>query len=157
MTFNRMARPSPREKDMTFGSRFTQLAVALTLTLGLLAAPLVSAAQASETDKGNEDEGGFFSDLKEGVVELKDKAAAQVPDVPTGAVVAFNRETCPLGWREFPPAVGRVVMGAGDLSGDATIVLMQIDDPSEAAAASDKDSAVSAGVAWLGLLYCDKE
>lgn len=141
---------------MTTGTRFTRLAMALALTLALLAPPIVTFAEDTEGEEGEEDEGGFFSDLKEGVVGLKDKAAAQVPDVPAGAVIAFNREECPLGWREFPPAVGRVLMGTGDLGGDETIEPMQIGEASEAAAADD-DKAVTAGVPWLGLLYCEKE
>lgn len=37
---------------------------------------------------------------------------------PSGAVVAFDQETCPEGWEAFMPARGRVIIGAGD-PGDA--------------------------------------
>lgn len=46
-----------------------------------------------------------------GVGALQD--ALQLLDVlmPPGAVVAFNREQCPSGWREYLPARGRFVRG----------------------------------------------
>lgn len=34
--------------------------------------------------------------------------------VPSGAVMAFNLPKCPVGWRPFQPAAGRVVVGAGE-------------------------------------------
>ncbi len=34
-----------------------------------------------------------------------------------GAVVAFNSENCPPGWRKFSAAEGRVVIGAGSGAG----------------------------------------
>ncbi len=37
--------------------------------------------------------------------------------LPHGAVIAFNRDTCPSGWREYTPAYGRFIRGI-DRSGD---------------------------------------
>ena len=37
--------------------------------------------------------------------------------VPSGAVVAFDRGSCPAGWTAYPAANGRAVIGAGNLTG----------------------------------------
>lgn len=34
-------------------------------------------------------------------------------DIPQGAVVAFNRATCPDGWSLYTPGFGRVIIGSG--------------------------------------------
>ena len=34
-------------------------------------------------------------------------------DMPDGAVVAFDRQECPSGWREFDDAEGRFIVGTG--------------------------------------------
>ena len=46
------------------------------------------------------------------VENLKDQLANQAPDVPSGAVMAFNLSSCPDGWSPFTEANGRFIMGS---------------------------------------------
>lgn len=39
--------------------------------------------------------------------------------VPSGAVMAFDRGSCPAGWTAYPDAIGRAVIGAGSFNGPA--------------------------------------
>ena len=45
------------------------------------------------------------------VENLKDQLANQAPDVPSGAVMAFESENCPDGWTRYEKADGRFIMG----------------------------------------------
>lgn len=45
------------------------------------------------------------------VEKLKDQLANQAPDVPSGAVMAFESENCPDGWTRYEKADGRFIMG----------------------------------------------
>ncbi len=118
--------------------------------------PAAEEPAAGESEE-EEESGGFFSDIKEGVSALADKAAAQIPDVPAGAVIAFNRDECPGGWSDFPPAVGRAIIGAGDLGDGNAIAPMAIGGGERAAAAPKSGASVTAGAPWLGLLICEKD
>lgn len=157
--------------------RWMQCAAALALVLfvGLaagvaMAAEDTGAADAKEGDTPKEGEApkegekGFFGKLKDDIVEgaesVKQEAAAAVPDVPSGAVVAFNRDKCPVGWSEFPPAAGRVIRGTGDSGDGKPVHSMQIGETEKADTASrnaDEGDYVRAGVPWLGLLICEKD
>lgn len=127
------------------------------------AALIAGGAPASADDKpageagAKEDEKGFFGKLKDDIVEgaesVKQEAAAAVPDVPSGAVVAFNRAQCPPGWSEFPPAAGRVIRGTGDAGDGKSVQSMEIGEAGKA----DGGDEVTAGVPWLGLLVCEKD
>ncbi len=105
----------------------------------------------SEQDKG------FFDELKDDIVEgaesVQQETAAALPDVPSGAVVAFNREKCPAGWSEFPPAEGRVIRGTGDSGDGRPVRPMEIGE----AVPADRGREVMIGVPWLGLLICEKD
>ena len=46
------------------------------------------------------------------VENLKDQLANQAPDVPSGAVMAFDSPNCPEGWTRFTQADGRFIMGS---------------------------------------------
>ena len=46
------------------------------------------------------------------VENLKNQLANQAPDVPSGAVMAFNLSSCPDGWSPFTEANGRFIMGS---------------------------------------------
>lgn len=37
--------------------------------------------------------------------------------IPSGAVMSFDRGSCPAGWTAFPDAIGRAVIGAGTFNG----------------------------------------
>ena len=138
-------------EDLMFGRRFSIVALGLAATLAL------GTAWAEDPPKAPEEEKGVFEklgdDIVEGATALKDQAAAAVPDVPSGAVVAFNRDKCPLGWSSFLPAAGRVVRGVGDSGDGQTIGPMQIGEQQEADSGSD----VKVGVPWVGLLMCEKD
>lgn len=43
---------------------------------------------------------------------LKAETAVKIA-IPRGAVMAFNIEECPQGWKLFEPAMGRVIVGSG--------------------------------------------
>ena len=45
------------------------------------------------------------------VENLKNQLANQAPDVPSGAVMAFESENCPDGWTRYEKADGRFIMG----------------------------------------------
>lgn len=45
-------------------------------------------------------------------------AYAQGPELPSGAVVAFDLKECPEGWDDFKPAAGRFLVGVGRLIED---------------------------------------
>jgi len=117
----------------------------------------ISAAWAEDPPAAPAEEKGVFEklgdDIVEGATALKDQAAAAVPDVPSGAVVAFNRDKCPLGWSSFLPANGRVVRGTGDAGDGQTIGPMQIGEQQVVDSGSD----VKVGVPWVGLLMCEKD
>lgn len=127
--------------------------IALSLTV---ATPLFAAEdESADAESAEEDSGGFFDDIREGVSSLADEAVATVPDVPSGAVIAFNRDECPLGWSPFPPADGRVIIGL-DTNGDER-PLLSIGEPEAARQAAAGDARVSASLPWLALLYCEKD
>ncbi|MGD9537585.1 MAG: hypothetical protein AB7P52_12800 [Alphaproteobacteria bacterium] len=138
--------------------------LAAALALAAFLGPGIGLAMAADEPpaaaEGGAEQGedkGFFGKLKDDIVEgaqsVGEGAAAAVPDVPSGAVVAFNRDACPLGWSPFPPAEGRVIRGTGNTGGDRTVSRMQI---GEASKADDGDD-VPASLPWLGLLYCEKD
>jgi len=104
-----------------------------------------------ESEKGVLEKLG--DDIVEGATALKDKAAAAVPDVPSGAVVAFNRDTCPLGWSSFLPAAGRVVRGVGDPGDGRPVIKMENGE----AQLADSGDDVKVGTPWVGLLMCEKD
>jgi hypothetical protein len=41
-----------------------------------------------------------------------DKVISKI-EIPSGAVLAFNRKSCPTGWKPIKVAKGRVIVGAG--------------------------------------------
>lgn len=138
---------------MNLSLRESLLGAAL-IALSLAFTPPVLAADESAEE---EESGGFFDDIREGVSSLADDAAATVPDVPSGAVVAFNRDECPLGWSAFPPADGRVIIGldsSGEMGPDQRLSIGETsidaeDDPDE--------THMKASLPWLALLYCEKD
>ncbi len=146
-------------------------ALALAVLIGVGGGLAVAAEDTPAADGGakpesdaKEGEKGFFGKLKDDVVEgaesLKEDAAAAVPDVPSGAVVAFNRDKCPIGWSEFPPAAGRVIRGTGDSGDGKPVHAMQIGETEKADTASrnaDEGDYVRAGVPWLALLICERD
>jgi hypothetical protein len=127
----------------------------LALGAGLLVAAPGTVSYAAEEAKPEDK--GFFEQLGEDIVEgatgLKEQAAAAVPDVPSGAVVAFNRDKCPLGWRSFPPAAGRVIRGTGDSGDGRPVGRMEIGEKELVEGGDD----VMVGLPWVGLLICEKE
>ena len=133
------------------GRRILFVALGLTATLALRTAWAEDPPKAPDEEKGVLEKLG--DDIVEGATALKDQAAAAVPDVPSGAVVAFNRDKCPLGWSSFLPAAGRVVRGTGDSGDGQTIGPMQIGEQQEADSGND----VKVGVPWVGLLMCEKD
>ena len=48
------------------------------------------------------------------ISSLNEKAYKQLALVPTGAVMAFNLDKCPDGWKELRQAFGRTVIGVGE-------------------------------------------
>lgn len=154
---------------MQWMRRVAALALAVLVGLGAgaaMAADDKPAGDGSATAPGGakQEEKGLLDKLKEDIVEgaeaVKQKAAAAVPDVPSGAVVAFNREKCPAGWSEFPPASGRVIRGTGDSGDGKPVHAMQIGETEKADTASrhaEEGNYVRAGLPWLGLLICEKD
>ena len=145
--------------------RWSEIAAVFAVAALVAAGAAASAEDKPATEEGaKEGEKGFFGNLKDDIVEgaesVKQEAAAAVPDVPSGAVVAFNREKCPAGWSEFPPASGRVIRGTGDSGDGKPIHSMQIGEAEKADTASrnaDEGDYVRAGLPWLGLLICEKD
>lgn len=127
------------------------------IALAVAADEKPAAADEKPAEAGQKEDKGFFGKLKDDIVEgaesVGESAAAAVPDVPSGAVVAFNRDECPLGWSAFPPADGRVIRGTGNAGDGKPVARMQI---GEASLADDGDD-VPAATPWLGLLYCEKD
>lgn len=52
------------------------------------------------------------SELNANFTELDERiAAVESGGTPAGAVIAFDRETCPPGWSAYAPAAGRTISG----------------------------------------------
>lgn len=72
------------------------------------------------------------------------------------AIVAFDNYACPEGWMLYEPAVGRVVVGAGQGRSAGPWVPRREGEPPKVpvphpSAASDE---VSVGQPWVTLIYC---
>jgi len=133
-------------KSELIGSALVAVFVALSLAI---AAPTQaqdeeSAAESATESTDEEESSSFFDDIREGVANLADGAVASVPDVPSGAVIAFNRDECPLGWSRFPPADGRVIIGLSADEDNGPDQLLSISEPSRVRESHTDDGSVNA-------------
>ena len=71
-------------------------------------------ANAAYNDAINKIENTIIKTIENKIIELKKLDASQIIEkvsMPSGAVLAFNRETCPPDWKEYALAYGRFIRG----------------------------------------------
>lgn len=68
-----------------------------------------------------QDECSTISECAQDAAEAAENARLSLQiATPRGAVMAFNLDSCPVGWDEFAAAKGRVIVGAGTSDGLST-------------------------------------
>ena len=68
--------------------------------------------------------------------------------IPAGAIVPFDRATCPPGWSAYDEAVGRMVIGIGDDQKDPPAGTPFAGDPLDPAVTTTYDIGDTGGSAW---------